>query len=123
MSRGTASGSKNEKVPVKVCGRLMTVRRQGKAGFCHIQQQGEKIQLYVRKDEVGDPAFELYKKLDAGDIIGAQGRLFRTRTGELTVPRGTSRVFLPKRCCRCPRNGTACRTSRSATVSATSTCS
>ena len=75
----------NEKVPVKVCGRLMTVRRQGKAGFCHIQQQGEKIQLYVRKDEVGDPAFELYKKLDAGDIIGAQGRLFRTRTGELTV--------------------------------------
>ena len=75
----------NETVPVKVCGRLMTVRRQGKAGFCHIQQQGEKIQLYVRKDEVGERAFELYKKLDAGDIIGAEGRLFRTRTGELTV--------------------------------------
>ena len=75
----------NETVPVKVCGRLMTVRRQGKAGFCHIQQQGEKIQIYVRKDEVGDQAFELYKKLDAGDIIGAEGRLFRTRTGELTV--------------------------------------
>ena len=85
----------NEKVAVKVCGRLMTVRRQGKAGFCHIQQQGERIQLYVRKDEVGDPAFELYKKLDAGDIIGAEGSLFRTRTGELTV-RVEGLVFLAK---------------------------
>ena len=75
----------NEQVPVKVCGRLMTVRRQGKAGFCNIQQQGERLQLYVREDQVGDQAFELYKKLDAGDIIGAEGRLFRTKTGELTV--------------------------------------
>ncbi|MCY4586842.1 MAG: lysine--tRNA ligase [Bryobacterales bacterium] len=72
-------------VQVRVCGRLMTVRRQGKAGFCHLQQQGERLQVYVRKDEVGNAAFELYKKLDAGDVIGVEGPLFRTRTGELTV--------------------------------------
>ena len=47
----------------------MTVRRQGKAGFCHIQQGGERMQLYVRHDTVGENAFELYKKLDAGDIM------------------------------------------------------
>ena len=80
---------------VRVCGRLITIRRQGKAGFCHLQQQGEKLQLYVRKDEVGDNAFELYKKLDAGDIIGASGRVFRTRTGELTV-RAEKLEFLSK---------------------------
>ncbi len=55
-----------EKTQVSVCGRLMTVRRQGKAGFCHIQQDGEQMQLYVRRDAVGENAFELYKKLDAG---------------------------------------------------------
>ena len=85
--------SKN--VQTKVCGRLMTVRRQGKAGFCHIQQEGERLQLYVRQDTVGEKAFALYKKLDAGDIIGAEGSLFRTRTGELTV-RAERLEFLAK---------------------------
>ncbi len=84
-----------QSIQVRVCGRLMTVRRQGKAGFCHIQQQGERLQVYVRKDEVGDEAFELYKKLDAGDIIGVEGLVFRTRTGELTV-RAKSLEFLAK---------------------------
>ena len=84
-----------EKTQVSVCGRLMTVRRQGKAGFCHIQQDGEQMQLYVRRDAVGENAFELYKKLDAGDIIGAHGRIFRTRTGELTV-RAEKLEFLAK---------------------------
>ena len=63
----------NKNIQAKVCGRLMTVRRQGKAGFCHIQQEGERLQLYVRQDTVGENAFALYKKLDAGDIIGAEG--------------------------------------------------
>ena len=85
----------SEKTPVSVCGRLMTVRRQGKAGFCHIQQDGERMQLYVRHDTVGENAFELYKKLDAGDFIGAHGHLFRTRTGELTV-RAEKLEFLAK---------------------------
>ncbi len=84
-----------QKIEVRVCGRLMTVRRQGKAGFCHIQQEGERLQVYVRKDEVGDEAFELYKKLDAGDIIGVEGLVFRTRTGELTV-RAKRLEFLAK---------------------------
>ena len=84
-----------KKIEVRVCGRLMTVRRQGKAGFCHIQQQGERLQIYVRKDEVGDDAFDLYKKLDAGDIIGVEGLVFRTRTGELTV-RAKRLEFLAK---------------------------
>ena len=85
----------NKNIPAKVCGRLMTVRRQGKAGFCHIQQEGERLQLYVRQDTVGENAFALYKKLDAGDIIGAEGRLFRTRTAELTL-RAERLEFLAK---------------------------
>jgi len=80
---------------VRVCGRLMTKRRQGKAGFCHIQKDGEQIQLYVRKDDVGERDFELYKKLDAGDLIGCEGRLMRTKTGELTV-RASSLDYLSK---------------------------
>ena len=74
-----------QKVQVRVCGRLMTIRRQGKAGFCHLQQQGAQMQVYVRKDDVGEQAFELYKMLDAGDVIGVEGYLFRTKTNELTV--------------------------------------
>ena len=101
--------SKN--VQTKVCGRLMTVRRQGKAGFCHIQQEGERLQLYVRQDTVGEKAFALYKKLDAGDIIGAEGSLFRTRTGELTCAPSVWSSW-PKQSCRCPKSGTVCKTSR-----------
>jgi lysyl-tRNA synthetase class 2 len=74
-----------QKPAVRVCGRTLTVRRQGKAGFAHLLQNGEKLQLYVRQDAVGERDFTLYKMLDAGDIIGAEGYLFRTRTGELTV--------------------------------------
>ena len=73
------------KVDVKVAGRLMAIRAQGKAGFATLQQEGERLQIYVRKDAVGDPAFELYKLLDLGDHIGVSGYLFRTRTGELSV--------------------------------------
>ncbi len=81
--------------PVTVCGRLMTKRRQGKAGFCHIQKDGVRVQLYVRKDEVGEENYELYKKVDAGDIIGCEGVLMRTRSGELTV-RAKKLEFLAK---------------------------
>ena len=80
---------------VRVCGRLMTKRRQGKAGFCHIQKDGAQIQLYVRKDDVGERDFELYKLLDAGDLIGCEGTMMRTKTGELTV-RAESLEYLSK---------------------------
>lgn len=70
---------------VNVAGRVMTIRLMGKAGFAHIQQGGQRLQLYVKKDEVGEKGFELFKLLDNGDHIGAEGYLFRTRTGELSV--------------------------------------
>ncbi|HEY6445100.1 MAG TPA: lysine--tRNA ligase [Acidobacteriaceae bacterium] len=73
------------RVPVAVAGRLMAIRQQGKAGFATLQQEGARLQIYVRKDAVGDAAFELYKLLDLGDHIGVTGYLFRTRTNELTI--------------------------------------
>ncbi|MGA8530929.1 MAG: lysine--tRNA ligase [Acidobacteriaceae bacterium] len=73
------------RAPVAVAGRLMAIRQQGKAGFATLQQDGQRLQIYVRKDAVGDAAFDLYKQLDLGDHIGVTGYLFRTRTNELTV--------------------------------------
>jgi lysyl-tRNA synthetase class 2 len=74
-----------ERVNVRVAGRIMALRLMGKAGFAHLQQDGKKLQIYVKKDAVGDKGFELYKLLDLGDHIGVSGYLFRTRTGELSV--------------------------------------
>jgi len=73
------------RVTVAVAGRIMAIRAQGKAGFATLQQEGERLQIYVRLDAVGEQGFALYKLLDLGDHIGATGYLFRTRTGELTV--------------------------------------
>jgi lysyl-tRNA synthetase, class II len=73
------------RVNVRVSGRIMAIRLMGKAGFAHLQQGGQKLQIYVKKDAVGDMGFDLYKLLDLGDHIGASGYLFRTRTGELSV--------------------------------------
>ncbi len=70
---------------VKVCGRIVTYRLHGKAGFAHLLGQGKKLQIYVRLDAVGERMFQLFQLLDLGDVIGAEGYLFRTRTGELTV--------------------------------------
>ena len=70
---------------VRIAGRLMTLRHMGKAGFAHLQQSGERLQIYVKKDAVGDRDFQLFKLVDIGDIIGVEGYLFRTRTGELSV--------------------------------------
>jgi lysyl-tRNA synthetase class 2 len=70
---------------VRIAGRLMTLRHMGKAGFAHLQQSGERLQIYVKKDIVGESGFQLFKLLDIGDIIGVEGYLFRTRTGELSV--------------------------------------
>ncbi|HXK04715.1 MAG TPA: lysine--tRNA ligase [Verrucomicrobiae bacterium] len=70
---------------VRAAGRVMTLRHMGKAGFAHLQQLGERIQIYVKKDAVGEKDFALFKMLDIGDIIGVEGYLFRTRTGELSV--------------------------------------
>jgi lysyl-tRNA synthetase class 2 len=70
---------------VAIAGRIMAIRIQGKAGFAQLQQGGQRLQIYVRKDDVGENVFALYKLLDLGDHIGVHGYLMRTRTGELTV--------------------------------------
>ncbi len=74
-----------ERVNVAVAGRIMSYRLMGKAGFMHLQQGGQRLQVYVRKDAVGERGFELFQLLDLGDYIGVRGYLFRTRTGELTI--------------------------------------
>ena len=70
---------------VIIAGRIMAIRRHGKAAFCHIMDSSGRIQLYVRKDNVGDNAYEVFKLLDIGDIIGVEGEVFKTRTEEITV--------------------------------------
>jgi lysyl-tRNA synthetase class 2 len=77
--------SASSPIDVSIAGRIMAIRVQGKAGFAQLQQGGQRFQIYVRKDDVGEDAFALYKLLDLGDHIGVRGHLFRTRTGELTV--------------------------------------
>ena len=72
-------------IQASVAGRIMAIRVQGKAGFAQIQQHGQRLQIYVRKDDVGEDLFALYKLLDLGDHIGVRGYLMRTRTGELTL--------------------------------------
>ncbi|MGA2745758.1 MAG: amino acid--tRNA ligase-related protein, partial [Candidatus Sulfotelmatobacter sp.] len=81
----TAEELEQARVNVRVAGRIMAIRLMGKAGFAHLQQDGKRLQIYVKKDAVGDKGFELYKLLDLGDHIGVSGYLFRTRTGELSV--------------------------------------
>jgi lysyl-tRNA synthetase class 2 len=81
----TAEQLENPRVNVRVAGRIMAIRLMGKAGFGHLQQEGRRLQIYVKKDAVGDQGFELFKLLDLGDHIGVSGYLFRTRTGELTI--------------------------------------
>ncbi len=70
---------------VTVAGRLMAVRGHGKAGFADLHDSDGRVQVYVRKDEVGDDAFELWKLVDVGDIVGVRGEVMKTRTGEVSV--------------------------------------
>jgi len=81
----TAEALESPRVTVVVAGRIMAIRAQGKAGFATLQQGGQRLQIYVRLDAVGEQGFALYKLLDMGDHIGVTGYLFRTRTGELTI--------------------------------------
>ena len=72
-------------VEVSVAGRIMTKRRKGKVCFMHIQDRDGQIQLYVRKDTIGEDAYEIVKKGDIGDIIGVKGTVFMTNTGECSI--------------------------------------
>jgi lysyl-tRNA synthetase, class II len=70
---------------VRVAGRIVSYRLMGKAGFAHLQGSGQRIQIYVKKDVVGEQGFQLFHLLDLGDSIGVRGHLFRTRTNELSI--------------------------------------
>lgn len=70
---------------VTVAGRVMTKRGKGKVGFSHIQDVSNQIQLYVRKDEIGEEAYEIFKTVDIGDIVGVTGVVFKTNVGELSI--------------------------------------
>jgi lysyl-tRNA synthetase class 2 len=74
-----------ETIEVTIAGRIMLLRNQGKAAFAHIQDLTGRVQIYVRKDTVGEEAFETFQLLEIGDIIGVKGTVFKTKTGETTV--------------------------------------
>ncbi len=69
---------------VKISGRIMALRRMGKASFAHIQDHKGKIQIYLKKDEIG-ASYDAFKLMDIGDIVGVEGFVFKTKTGEISV--------------------------------------
>ena len=81
----TAEALDAERTNVTMAGRIMALRVMGKAGFATLQQGGERLQIYVRLDAVGEQGWALYKLLDLGDHVGVSGYLFRTKTGELSI--------------------------------------
>ncbi|MRH44956.1 lysine--tRNA ligase [Aquibacillus halophilus] len=72
-------------IEATIAGRIMTKRGKGKAGFAHIQDLSGQIQLYIRKDKVGEEAYEIFNTADMGDIVGVTGTVFKTNVGELSV--------------------------------------
>lgn len=76
---------KEDESSVSIAGRIMTKRGKGKAGFAHVKDLDGQIQIYVRKDAVGDEQFDLWNNADLGDIVGIEGVMFKTNTGELSV--------------------------------------
>ena len=76
--------NENEKRNVKIAGRLMAIRRMGKASFAHIMDYKGRVQIYLRKDEIGDQ-YTAFKLMDIGDVVGVEGYVFKTKTGEISV--------------------------------------
>lgn len=80
---------------VKIAGRIMTKRRQGKIGFMHIQDRFGQIQIFLRFDTLGEEQYDLFKVADIGDIVGIEGEVMKTQTGELSV-KATTYTHLTK---------------------------
>jgi lysyl-tRNA synthetase class 2 len=80
-----AATLEDRKETARICGRILSLRPHGKAGFLDLADGEGRVQVYVRRDTVGEEMFELFRLFDLGDIIGAEGTIFRTRTGELTL--------------------------------------
>ncbi|MBX2977561.1 MAG: lysine--tRNA ligase, partial [Ignavibacteriaceae bacterium] len=74
----------NFKRDVSIAGRIMAIRRMGKASFAHIQDFYGRIQIYLKKDEIGE-IYDNFRLMDIGDIIGVKGYVFKTKTGEISV--------------------------------------
>jgi lysyl-tRNA synthetase class 2 len=85
LSEKSAEDLEERKIQVRVAGRLTAVRGHGKASFGHVSGNGQRLQIYVRQDRVGEDQYELFKLFDIGDLIGIEGEMARTRTGELTI--------------------------------------
>ncbi|MEK6814789.1 MAG: lysine--tRNA ligase [Nitrospirota bacterium] len=77
--------SRHGGIHVRLAGRLVALRSFGKATFAHVLDATDKIQIFAKKDDLGEEAYARFVKLDLGDIVGVDGRLFKTKTGELTV--------------------------------------
>src|SRR5690606_29480901 len=78
-------GDLEEGPVVRIAGRLVALRGHGKTMFAHLADQSGRVQLYFRRDELGEDVFSIVEMLDIGDHVGVSGPLFRTRTGEVTV--------------------------------------
>ena len=70
---------------VKAAGRIVAIRGHGKAAFLHLSDDSGKIQCYIRQDEVGEDSYKAFKLYDLGDFIGVAGKIFRTKTGEVSI--------------------------------------
>ena len=78
------SYKEDEQKDVSIAGRIMAIRRMGKASFAHIQDHTGRIQIYLKKDDIGAD-YDIFKLLDIGDIVGVQGYVFKTKTGEISI--------------------------------------
>ena len=74
-----------QNIHVDVAGRIMTRRIMGKASFVHLQDRTDRLQIYIKQDELPEEVYQEFKDWDLGDIIGVSGVLFKTKTGELTI--------------------------------------
>ena len=79
-------------IPVSIAGRLLTIRNMGNSSFANLHDESGNIQIYLQKKQVGEDSYALFNNLDLGDIVGIEGVLFKTRTGELTI--NTSSIML-----------------------------
>ncbi len=94
-------------VSVCMAGRIMSKRVMGKASFAHLRDNEGDIQIYVRRDVLGDEPYAAFKKMDIGDVVGVKGEVFRTKMGELSVRAAPRSRCWPRACCPCRKSSTA----------------
>ena len=108
---------------VRVAGRVLLIRRQGRLTFATIRDREASIQLFVSQKVAGDDVMAIVNDLDLGDWVGVEGVVMTTNKGELSIKVDARRSSWPSRCARYRTSGRACPTSTPATASATSTSS